>query len=130
MAILCYELYSRSYKRVGIMVGGYKMYHKYFIEGSLGFEIESHNTLKCPVCLGVTGGLFSGFKRGEVKENKEVSTEVMRDERKTEGETAKKEEDKKENKQFKCIIYKGKTKEEAICLVSKETVVVINQVRE
>ncbi|GAB1219554.1 hypothetical protein ENUP19_0038G0026 [Entamoeba nuttalli] len=101
MAILCYELYSRGYKRVGIMVGGYKMYHKYFIEGSLGFEIESHNTLKCPACLGVTGGLFSRFKRGEVKENKEVSTEVIRDERKTEGETEKKEEDKKEKQENK-----------------------------
>ncbi|EKE38781.1 hypothetical protein ENU1_153600, partial [Entamoeba nuttalli P19] len=36
----------------------------------------------------------------------------------------------KENKQFKCIRCKGKTKEEAICLVSKEAVVVITQERE
>ncbi|EMD45112.1 Hypothetical protein EHI5A_090370 [Entamoeba histolytica KU27] len=101
MAILCYELYSRGYKRVGIMVGGYKMYHKYFIEGSLGFEIEGHNTLKCPACLGVTGGLFSRFKRGEVKENKEVITEGIKDERKTEDETEKKEDDKKEKQENK-----------------------------
>ncbi|EDR29293.1 hypothetical protein EDI_213680 [Entamoeba dispar SAW760] len=97
MAILCYELYSRGYKRVGIMVGGYKMYHKYFIEGSLGFEIENRNTLKCPACLGVTGGLFSRFKRGEVKEN----TEGIRDKRKKDGEKEKKEGDKEEKQEIK-----------------------------
>ncbi|BFU24022.1 hypothetical protein EHI8A_183220 [Entamoeba histolytica HM-1:IMSS-B] len=37
---------------------------------------------------------------------------------------------KKENTQFKCIICKGKPKEETICLVNKETILVINQERE
>ncbi|ELP85120.1 hypothetical protein EIN_080920 [Entamoeba invadens IP1] len=76
MAVACYQFYTKGFTKVGILFSGYKGYHKFFNEGAAGFEIEAHSTLRCPVCLGVTGGFFLRIKKEE-KDNEEKKEEKV-----------------------------------------------------